>query len=160
MNRAVKILIALSSSFMCLMYALQNLANLEAARGFVAFVVSMEGHTTYPDHLGPAITSPSLAGLMLAIIIALELGAGLLTASGVLKMFRARQGSMQQFDRAKEHALAGTSLAVFLWFGIFGAIGGAYFQMWQTEAGANALQGAFQYAVLNAVAWMIIRTED
>lgn len=160
MNRTIKILLAASSAFLCLMYALQNLANLEAARAFVSYVVSMEEHTVYPGHLGPAISSPSLAGLILAVIITLELAAGLLAARGAVTMFLARQGSIRQFDAAKHYALAGTGLAVFLWFGVFGAIGGAYFQMWQTEAGANSLQGAFQYAVLNAIAWMMIRTED
>ena len=31
--------------------------------------------------------------------------------------------------------------------GFFGAIGGTYFQMWQTELGAMSLDGAFQYFV-------------
>jgi predicted small integral membrane protein len=139
---------------------MQNLANLRAALGFVSYVVSMDGHNVYPDHLGPALNSPVLAGGMLAIIIALELAAGALALRGAIDLLRARNATAEVFNAAKTYALAGTGLAVFLWFGIFSAIGGAYFQMWQTEAGANALQGAFQYAMLNGLVWMILRSDD
>ncbi len=160
MNRTIKILIAASSAAMCLLYALQNLANLEAAMGFVTYVIGMEGHGAYPDHIGPAVTSPVLAGAMLFVIVALELAAGALSLRGVVDMTRARKAAAETFNAAKAYALSGSGLAVFLWFGIFGAIGGAYFQMWQTEAGANALQGAFQYAMLNGLAWVILRQDD
>lgn len=160
MNRIIKILLAASSAALCLLYALQNMVNLQPAMGFVSYVISMDGHTAYPNHIGPAIDSPLLAGTMLTVIIALELGAGALSLRGSIDMLRARNASAEVFKAAKTYALAGTGLAIFLWFGVFGAIGGAYFQMWQTEAGANALQGSFQYAMLNGLAWIIIRNDD
>lgn len=97
---------------------------------------------------------------MLGIIVTLELAAGALAVRGAIDLLRARNATAEVFNAAKTYALAGTGVAVFLWFGIFGAVGGAYFQMWQTEAGANALQGAFQYAMLNGLAWIIIRADD
>lgn len=160
MNRSIKILITLSSACMCIFYALQNLANLDAATGFVSYVTGMADHAVYPQHIGPAISSPMLVGVMLAVIVALEFIAGALSLRGAWDLLRARTAPADSFNDAKTYALAGTGVAVFLWFGIFGAIGGAYFQMWQTEAGANALQGAFQYAMLNGLAWIIIAQDD
>ena len=160
MNRLVKIMLVASSSVMCVFYALQNLANLQPAMGFVGYVVSMDGHAAYPGHIGPAVTSPVVVGIMLAIIVALEFAAGALALRGTIDLLRVRNATADVFNESKTYALAGTGLAVFIWFGIFGALGGAYFQMWQTEAGANALQGAFQYAMLNGLAWVIVNSDD
>jgi predicted small integral membrane protein len=45
-----------------------------------------------------------------------------------------------------------------IWFGIFSAIGGAYFQMWQTELGTGALQGAFWYSMQNGLIMLVVLT--
>lgn len=79
MVRIIKIAMIASVSLFCLMYALQNIANLDAANWFVSYTTSMEGHDKYPAHFGPAITSPVIHTIMLWAIIALEAGAGALT---------------------------------------------------------------------------------
>ena len=35
-----------------------------------------------------------------------------------------------------------------IWCGYFTAIGGAYFQMWQTEAGNPVLRDSFQFVMM------------
>ena len=107
-----------------------------------------------------AVKSPILVKLMLWIIIIGELAAGLLAGKGAIDLFRARKSSSEAFNAAKTYALAGTGLAVVIWFGIFGAFGGAFFQMWQVEAGVNALRDASFFALQHGMVWLIIRSDD
>ena len=160
MNRLIKVALVASAAAFCLFYALQNIFNLPAAQWFVQYVVTMEGHESYQGHFGPAFGSSAIHAAMLWIIILLELAAGGLAAKGAFDLWRARNGSVAEFNAAKTWALAGTGLAVFIWFGIFSAVGGAYFQMWQTEAGTGALQGAFWYSMQNGLVWLMVRADD
>lgn len=160
MQRYLKILLAGFVALFCLLYALQNLANLEAAHSFVASVAGMQGHEAYPDRIGPAIQATWLVWTLLAIIIVLELAAGLLAARGTWDLWRARGASAEAFNAAKDWALLGAGLGVLVWFGLFSAIGGAYFQMWQTSLGSTALEGAFWYSAQLAAVWLILRAED
>ena len=66
----------LCTALMCLLYGLQNIANLQVAHQVVGLVLSMADHQSYPNSMLPAITSPILTGLAVAVIIALELAAG------------------------------------------------------------------------------------
>jgi predicted small integral membrane protein len=160
MNRITKIALVASSSVFCLFYAVQNLFNLDPAFGFVQLMVGMEGHAAYPSHFGPAIHSPIIIWLMLTIIIVLEFAAGALAGKGAIDMWKARNGNGDDFNSAKKYALAGTALAVFIWFGIFSAIGGAYFQMWQTEAGNGVLDQSFRFSLQHGLVWLMVRARD
>ncbi len=160
MNRYIKIALASFASLFCLFYALQNIANLGPAEWFIGTMAGMEGHEAYPRTFAFAVTSPWLVKAMLWIIILTELTAGVLAGKGAIDLFGARSGSSEEFNGAKTYALAGTGLAVVLWFGVFGAFGGAFFQMWQVEAGLNALRDASFFALLHGVVWLIIRSDD
>ena len=160
MNRYIKIALAAFAALFCLFYAIQNIANLGAAEWFVGTMTAMEGHEAYPNTFAFAIKSPIIVKVMLWIIILLELAAGLLAGKGAIDLFRARNQSSEEFNAAKTYALAGTGLAVLVWFGIFGAFGGAFFQMWQVEAGVNALRDASFFAMQHGIVWLIIRADD
>ncbi len=160
MNRYIKIALAAFASLFCLFYGLQNIANLGPAEWFVGTMTAMEGHEAYPNTFAFAVSSPVLVKIMLWIIILLELAAGLLAGKGAIDLFSSRNGSSEEFNEAKAYALLGTGLAVVIWFGIFGAFGGALFQMWQVEPGLNALRDASFFALLHGVVWLIIRADD
>lgn len=160
MNRYIKIALAAFASLFCLFYAVQNIANFGAAEWFVGTMTGMEGHEAYPNTFGFAVTSPVLVKLMLWIIILLELTAGILAGKGAIDLFAARNGTGDEFNGAKTYALAGTGIAVLIWFGIFGAFGGAFFQMWQVDAGVNALRDAGMFSLQHAAIWLMIRSDD
>lgn len=160
MNRYIKTALAVFAALFCIFYAIQNMANLGPAEWFVGSMSAMEGHEAYPNTFGFAVTSPALVKVMLWIIILLELTAGVLAGKGAWDMFSARNASSDAFNSAKTYALAGTGLAVIVWFGIFGAFGGAFFQMWQVEAGLNALRDASFFALQHGVVWLMIRSDD
>ena len=160
MNRYVKIVLVAFASLFCLFYAIQNIANLGPAEWFVGTMTAMEGHEAYPNTFAFAVKSPVLVKMMLWIIILLELAAAFLAGKGAIDMFGSRNGSSEEFNNAKNYALAGTGLAVVIWFGIFGAIGGPFFQMWQVEAGLNALRDASFFSLQHGVVWLIVRADD
>lgn len=160
MIRYIKIAMIASVSIFCLAYALQNIVNLESAHWFVSYTTSMEGHEKYPSHFGPAITSPALQWVLLWIIIALEISAGLLAAKGAFDLFRARNSSAEEFQSAKTYGIAGCGVGILVWFGLFSAIGGAYFQMWQTDAGGGALGNATLFSIQLALVWLLVSQKD
>jgi predicted small integral membrane protein len=160
MIRYIKILMAASVALFCLFYALQNIWNLDAATWFVSYTTGMEGHDKYPNHFGPAVTSSALHTAMLWIIILLEITAGLLAAKGTFDLFMARNASADEFNAAKTYAIAGCGVGILVWFGLFSVIAGAYFQIWQTEAGAGALGNASFFSVQLGVIWLLISQKD
>lgn len=143
--RYIKILLVVFASLLCLSYATQNVANLDAAFAAVGYVMGMQDHVVYPASFMPAVQSPALVWAALALVIALEFTAGLLIAKGAFDMWSVRRGDAVAFDAAKRLALVGTGVGMLVWMGLFGVVGGAVFQMWQTPAGAASLEGAFQF---------------
>ena len=112
------------------------------------------------DHFVPAVTSPILVWFMLSVIIVLELLAGLFLGKGAVDLFRARNSTADEFNSAKLYAIAGCGIGVLVWFGLFGALAGAYFQMWQTEAGNRALAGSFWYSMQLGLVWILLALKD
>jgi len=124
------------------------------------YVASMADHAAYPAHIGPPVTATALTWTMLFIIIGLEMAAGLLAAKGTYDLFQARNGSADDFNGAKSYAIAGCGIAILVWFGLFSAIAGPYFQMWQTDAGLNALREASLFSIQNGVVLLILALKD
>jgi len=160
MIRTLKIALVFFAAVLCLGYALQNVVNLQAAYGFVAAVLTMTDHAAYPNHFGPAITSSFLTWIALAIICLLETAAGLLALKGTLDLVRARTRDASEFNGAKTYGIAGCALGIVVWFGLFLAVGGTYFQMWQTELGAASLEGAFQNATTLGIVLLVLNADD
>lgn len=158
--RLVKIFLALSVALFCTFYAVQNIVNLQAAHGFVVYVASMADHTAYPAHFGPSVTGAFLTWTMLFVIIGLEMAAGLFAAKGAYDLCNARNGSADEFNAAKSYALVGCGIAMLVWFGLFSAIAGPYFQMWQTEAGLNALRDASLFALQIGMVLIVLALKD
>ena len=159
-NRYLKMDLAIFISLFCLFYATQNIFNLQAAYGFVALMLTMEGHGLYPAHFGPAVSSPVLTWLALWIIIILEYIAGVLAAKGAWDLWKSRKAPAAEFQAAKKFVTAGAGVALFVWFGLFSAIGGAYLQMWQTEAGKGSLEGSFMYLGSIGIVALFINMTD
>jgi predicted small integral membrane protein len=160
MIRLLKCLLALFVALFCIFYALQNVVNLQAAYGFVALVAGMEGHVAYPNHFGPAISSPALIWIILWIIIILEFTAGLLAAKGALDMWGARGADASAFNAAKKFGILGAGMAVVVWFGLFASFAGPYFQMWQTELALSAVRDASQFGMLHGVIMIYLSMRD
>lgn len=158
--RILKIVLVICIGLQGLIYAISNLANLNGAFGAVAYVFSMADHAAYPNHLGPPVTWAPLIWLALCTVIVGESLVGVLCLKGAFDMWRTRRDAVAAFVRAKTSAILGCGLAMVVWVGLFMALGGAWFQMWQTEIGIASLEGAFMYAVSSAVVLIFVNQPE
>jgi predicted small integral membrane protein len=147
-------------ALLCLVYAIQNVVNLDAAYASFAYVMSNADHVAYPKSFMPAISSPALLWVALILVVACEFLAGILAAKGAFSMFSTRNATAEEFQKAKRHALMGCALGIIVWLGFFGVFGGAFFQMWQTEIGKASMDGAFQFFLSCAVVFIIVSLTD
>jgi predicted small integral membrane protein len=160
MIRLSKILLIVFVGLQGLFYALNNVVNFEAAKGFVQGVLPMAGNEAYPNAFGPAVSSPVLITIVLCCIIVGEFVVAAFSFRGAYDMFRVRGSSAESFHDAKTWAIMGCVMALLVWFGLFMVIGGAYFQMWQTPLGAAAQGGAFQYAISSGIVLLFVNAPD
>ena len=158
--RHLKIIFVAFISLLCLFYAAQNVANIDACYQAFAYVLGAVDHQVYPDSIFPVVQSPVVIWLVLVLVVTLEFAAGLLAAKGAWDLWRARRAPAADFNRAKTFALVGCGTGIVVWFGLFAVFGGALFQMWQTEIGKGSLGDAFQYFAACAFVFIIVNSVD
>ncbi|MCW8856434.1 MAG: DUF2165 domain-containing protein [Kangiella sp.] len=158
--RHFKCLFVLLLALMCLFYAFQNIANIDACYQAIAYVLSMQEHAVYPDSIMPAIEASFLIWLVVILIIATEILAGLILLKGAWDLWSVRLADAMVFNQAKKYALIGAAIGIVVWFGYFAVFGGALMQMWQTQAGSMSLTGAFQYFASCVFIWLIVNSKD
>jgi predicted small integral membrane protein len=156
MIRIVKSLLVLTVGANALISALQNIANLDEARGALAYVISGAGHETYPHTLFFYSSNRTLAWVGLAFVLAGEFAVAVFGIKGAWDLFVARNGTTTQFAAAKIAGLYAGALALLTWFGLFLAIGANFFQMWQTPMGSNSQDHAFQFASISVLTILFI----
>ena len=158
--RYLKIMFTIIAAGMALIYALQNIANINAAHGAIVYVMSGVGHEAYPETMFFKTSSAAFGWITLILILLGEFLAGLLLLKGAMDMFRSVKADSDQFNASKKFAEIGAGIGILVWFGFFGVMGAAFFQMWQTEVGTGSMNGAFQYFVSMALALFFINKSD
>jgi len=141
-------------------YVAGNLANWQSGFGAVAYVLAMEGHEIYGNHIVPTIESPALVTIAFLIILTGEFLVGALSLKGARDLWNARSADADGFNSAKEFALLGTGMALLVWFGGFIVIGGALFQMWQTQIGSGSFDDAFVFATTAGLILLFLNCPD
>ena len=147
-HRYLKIALTLSVALLALFYVAHNFANWSAAQAAIGYVFGLNDHVAYPNSLAPPVTNPALIATALVVICAGELAAGVVSLIGAFQLWTARKADFAGFAAAKQMAVLGAGIAGLVWFLLFAVIGGALFQMWQTDVGASSLEGAFQFSGL------------
>ena len=161
MFRILKMLLVLAIGMHALLYALQNLANINEAHGALAYVVSGADHQAYPHTLFFHTASPAFTWAAMVAVLIGEFSVGAFGLKGAWDMFAARNGTAEEFRAAKKAGLWAAGLALLTWFGLFMTLGAAFFQMWQTETGDGSMEGAFMYATASAITMLFVYlTED
>ncbi len=147
MLRILKIVTAVFVALLGLLHVIGNLANLQAAMGFVAVVTSAADQPYYAPY-GPPISSNVLHVAVLAMIIAGEAAVAALASAGVYRMLRSRVAPPDVFADATRPAVAACAVGMLVWFGLFIVIGEGYFMLWQSQAGAGPIAGAMRYGAV------------
>ena len=158
--RHLKIIFVGLVSLLCLLYAGQNVVNVEACYQAFAYVMGRVDHAVYPNSIFPSIENSALIWLALAAVITLEFTAGLLAAKGTLNLWRVRKAPAADFNAAKTYALMGCGIGIVVWLGLFGVIGSALFQMWQTEVGQQSMGDAFELFASCALIFLLVNSAD
>lgn len=161
MFRLMKVAIVAIIGMHALLYAVQNIANMDAVVGALGYVMSNAEHEVYPNTLFFAVNAPALHWFAAILVIIGEAAIGVFGLKGAWDMFRARNAQPTEFHAAKRAGLWAAGIALLVWFGFFMTIGATFFQMWQTQVGASSMEGAFMYAMASVVAMLFVYvTED
>jgi len=158
--RYLKIILVVFVGLQGLLYVAGNSANWNAGFEIVAFVLSMEGNEVYAAKIFPAVTHPALVTIAFLLILTGEFLVGALSLKGAWDLWRVRKDSADVFNTAKTYAVLGTGMAMLVWFGGFIVIGGALFQMWQTQIGAGAFSNAFVFAATAGLILLFVSKPD
>lgn len=156
MLRLIKAALVAVIGFHALIYALQNVANMQAALASLSYVMSGADQTAYPHTLFFKSDNLTLAGIALTIVLAGELTTAFFGLKGGWDLFAARKGDAAKFNAAKKASAIAAGFALLTWFGLFMTIGSAVFQMWQTQLGDGSLKGAFMFAMASVVTVLFV----
>lgn len=158
--RILKIILVTFVGLQGWFYVAGNLANWSSGVGAVAYVLSMEGHEVYGTPIFPPITSPAIVTVAFLIIVFGEFLVGALSLKGAWDLWQARNAEAETFNSSKTFAVLGAGMALVVWFGGFVVVGGALFQMWQTQIGTGSFEGAFIYAVTSGIVLLFLINPD
>ncbi|NVK21103.1 MAG: DUF2165 family protein [Kangiellaceae bacterium] len=158
--RYLKIMFAALTGLMALIYVGQNFMNVSAAHQAIIYVMSGADHAVYTHSFGPKFDQPMMAWVAIIIIFSLEIITGVLLFKGVWDMWKQRKADSASFEQSKKWAQIGSGMGILVWFGLFGVIGAAFFQMWQTQVGTGSMNGAFQYFASCAFTLLFLNQSD
>ena len=153
--RLAKILFVAMIAVFLLLVGIDNLLDYGTNYEFVRHIMSMDLVPQDSALIGRAIPSPFAWHLVYALIIASEIGAGLLCTAGALRLFRARGRPAAQFAAAKDCAIAGLMLALSLYFFGFLTVASEWFQMWQASS-FNGQDAAFRLIACFGIALIFL----
>lgn len=158
--RLAKIALVAAAGVFCLLVAYNNIVDYGSNFMFVQHVLSMD--TTFPDNAvrsSRAITDPQVHHIAYWLIIAAELGVGLLCLAGAVRLLVLFKASAVHFNRAKTTATLGLSAGMLFWFFGFIVVGGEWFQMWQSQIW-NGQEAAFRFIASLGLFLIFLSFED
>lgn len=158
--RYLKIVFVAFISLLCLFYAAQNVANLDACYQAFVYVMGRVDQQIYSNSIFPAIQNSALLWLVLILVVGFEFAAGFIAAKGAWNLWCVRNAPAAEFNGAKTYALVGCGLGIVVWLGFFAVLGGAAFQMWQTEIGGASMEDAYQFFGACALIFLIVNSAD
>ncbi|MGR3319246.1 MAG: DUF2165 family protein [Candidatus Anammoxibacter sp.] len=158
--RYLKIILVIFVGLTGLLFFAGNIANWNAGRELVGYVLSMEGHEIYGFHIFPPVTNSALVTIAYLLILVGEFLVGALSLKGAWDLWSVRKGSADVFNASKTYSVLGTGMAMIVWFGGFIVIGGVLFQMWQTKIGAGSFHDSFIFAVMGGLVLLFVSNPD
>jgi predicted small integral membrane protein len=158
-TRVVKVVMVGCLALFALLVAFDNVIDYDTNYAFVRHVLSMD--TTFPGNalLYRRITSPALWNEGYALIITGEALTGLALGLATVALGRRLRTEGARFDRAKRLVVVGAGLGFLVWFFGFMAVGGEWFQMWQSTKW-NGQEAAFRFYLTILVVLVFVNQPD
>lgn len=151
--RTVAALLTLTTAVQMTLIAIGNITDYETNHQFVVHVFAMDTTFHSPHVMWRAITSPGLVTTAYLVIIIWEALSAVALIAAVVAWVRAL-GSGRSTDTARRLSTLGWVMWLALFAGGFLAIGGEYFQMWQSSKW-NGTQSALEEVIIASFALII-----
>lgn len=157
--RLSKALLVLLVGFFGILVAVNNLSDYAANLAFVQHVMTMD--TTYPDNalMGRAVENPAVHHAVYWLIIAGELVFGVLCIWGAWNLAAASQKSLSAFIEAKQVAILGLTIGVFLWFFGFVIVAAEWFLSWQSDQW-DGTEAAVRFLVCTGIVLLFVAQNE
>lgn len=142
--RLSKIALVAAIGLLALIIVINNTTDYNTNFQYVYHVLAMD--TIFPDSTltWRAIRTPALQHAAYALIIATEATIAALCLVGSGRLLQGISATGDQFNRAKDLATYGLTLAFLFWFVGFMVLGGEWYAMWQSPDW-NGQQPAFRF---------------
>jgi predicted small integral membrane protein len=151
--RAVVAVLAAITALQMALIAFGNITDYETNHQFVVHVLAMDTTFQSPNMMWRAITSPTLVTIAYVAIIVWETIAALVLIAATVAWVRAFTGRAP-VATARRLSSIGWLMWLMLFVGGFVAIGGEYFQMWQSQDW-NGLDAAMRNVIIAGVALIL-----
>jgi predicted small integral membrane protein len=151
--RAVVAVLTLITAVQMALIAFGNMTDYETNHQFVVHVLAMDTTFQSPNMMWRAITSPALVTIVYVAIIVWETVSALVLIAATVAWVRALAGR-GPVATARRLSSIGWLMWVVLFGGGFVAIGGEYFQMWQSQDW-NGLDAAMRNVIIAGVALVL-----
>ena len=137
-----------------LLVVLGNVTDYGTNKAFVEHVLAMDTTFQSPDTAWRAITSPVLVTIAYVLIIAWEAVTAAVLVAAVVAWVRVVAGGGDA-TRARQLSSVGLAMQLLLFGGGFVAIGGEWFQMWQSKSW-NGLTAALQNFTIAGISLIVV----
>lgn len=151
--RAVVAVLTLITAVQMALIAFGNITDYETNHQFVVHVLAMDTTFQSPNMMWRAITSPALVTIVYVAIIVWETIAALVLIAATVAWVRAVAGR-GPVATARRLSSIGWLMWILLFGGGFVAIGGEWFQMWQSQDW-NGLDAAMRNVIIAGVALVL-----
>jgi predicted small integral membrane protein len=149
--RVLKSLLVACIGVTALLYAVQNLANVDDMRAQMRLMqAGAEGADAFFHSNSPAL---SWAAFAVAVLFQFVIAA--VALKGAWHLFAARKGTAEEFKDAKTVAVWAGGLSLLAWFALFLMTGGGLFQ-WGSDSGQFALTKAFELGTTSALTILFV----
>ena len=152
--RTLKSLLVACIGLTALLYALQNLANIDDMRVQIERVLSGADRGASPDALFYS-NSPVLTWAAFAFAVLFQFAIAAVAFKGAWDLFAARKGTAEAFREAKTVAVWAGGLSLLSWFALFFMTGMGLFQ-WGSASGQFALSKAFELGTTSALTILFV----
>ena len=151
--RAVVAVLAAITAVQMALIAFGNITDYETNHQFVVHVLAMDTTFQSPNMMWRAITSPALVTIVYVAIIVWETVSALFLIGATVAWVRALTGR-GPVTTARRLSSIGWLMWLLLFGGGFVALGGEYFQMWQSKDW-NGLDAAMRNVLIAGVALVL-----
>jgi predicted small integral membrane protein len=136
-----------------------NLTDYDSNFQFVRHVLMMD--STFPGNGGMwrALNQPAWHTLFYVVIILWEAATAVLCGWGAARLARAWRGAADGFNRSKNLAIAGLTLAMLMWLVAFLVVGSEWFLMWQSKTW-NGREPAFHMFIVTGIVLLFVAQRD